>query len=275
MKNTKSILLVALITATLVLGTSVTPMQSYADRDNNDNHKKDKDFKSAIIAGSESDKKSASQHQDQDNFCYRSDGCEQANQGQQIVGEDNDAKGFNDQSNNIPLLTPGTGAGAGAGAGAGNGNGNGNGGGTNTNPVTNNFITNNNVTVNVDNSICDQVSTSTATLTNNQSISQENTQSQSSNIFNITGSVTGVGNNAAVATNTNNGGNAAADTATSGAASNSCTVTLTNSSNTDTIVSTNPTILPNPTGAPCTTPLVNAVLTIANPPRTLDLCVNL
>ena len=61
MNNTKNILLVAIITATLVLGTSVIPMQSYADRDNND-HKKSKDFKSSIIASSESDKKSASQH---------------------------------------------------------------------------------------------------------------------------------------------------------------------------------------------------------------------
>jgi hypothetical protein len=37
---------------------------------------------------------------DQDNFCYRGDDCQQANQGQQIVGKDNDAKGFNDQSKN-------------------------------------------------------------------------------------------------------------------------------------------------------------------------------
>ena len=54
---------------------------------------------------SESDKKSASQHQDQDNFCYRGDECEQANQGQQIVGKDNDAKGFNDQSDNLSVST--------------------------------------------------------------------------------------------------------------------------------------------------------------------------
>ena len=46
MNNTKSILLVAIITATLVMGTSVIPMQSYADRGDNDNHKKDNDFKS-------------------------------------------------------------------------------------------------------------------------------------------------------------------------------------------------------------------------------------
>ena len=99
MNNTKNILLIALITATLVLATSIIPMQLYAGKDNNDDHKKGKDF-SKIIAGSESDKKSASQHQDQDNVCYRGDECEQANQGQQIVGKDNDAKGFNDQSKN-------------------------------------------------------------------------------------------------------------------------------------------------------------------------------
>ena len=119
MNNTKSLLLIAIITATLVMGTSVLPMQSYADRDNNDDHKKTKDFKSSIIAGSESDKKSASQRQDQDNFCYRGDDCEQANQGQQIVGKDNDAKGFNDQSENLAV----TAAAAGAGNGTGTGNG--------------------------------------------------------------------------------------------------------------------------------------------------------
>src|SRR5215216_5529272 len=120
MNNTKSILLVAIIAATLVLGTSVIPMQSYADRDNND-HKKTKDFVSSIKASSESDKKSASQHQDQDNFCYRGDDCEQANQGQQIVGKDNDAKGFNDQSDNIAISTSAAGSGNGAGNGTGTG----------------------------------------------------------------------------------------------------------------------------------------------------------
>src|SRR5215218_2299087 len=113
MNNTKSILLVAIITATLVLGTSVIPMQSYADRDNNDDHKKTKDnnddhkkgkdFKSSVSEKTQIDKKSASQHQDQDNTCYRGDECQQANQGQQIIGEDNDAKGFNDQSDNLEL----------------------------------------------------------------------------------------------------------------------------------------------------------------------------
>ena len=44
MNNSKNIMLVAIITATLVLGTSVIPMQSYADRGDDDNHKKDKDY---------------------------------------------------------------------------------------------------------------------------------------------------------------------------------------------------------------------------------------
>ena len=100
MNNTKNILLLAIFATTLVMGTSVIPMQSYADRDNDDNHKKTKDFKASISASSDSSKNSASQHQDQDNFCYRGDDCQQANQGQQIVGKDNEAAGFNDQSKN-------------------------------------------------------------------------------------------------------------------------------------------------------------------------------
>ena len=117
--NTKNLLLIAVIATTLVMGTSVIPMQSYADRDN-DNHKKDNDFKSKIIASSESDKKSASQHQHQDNFCYRGDDCQQANQGQQLAGKDNDATGFNDQSDNLSVEFA-----ADNGTGTGNGNGNG------------------------------------------------------------------------------------------------------------------------------------------------------
>ena len=121
MNSTKNLLLVTIIAATMVMGTSVIPMQSYADRDNNDDHKKTKDFKSSISASYDSSKKSSSQHQDQDNFCYRGDDCEQANQGQQIVGKDNAASGFNDQSKNLALASSLTGAGAGNGTGTGNG----------------------------------------------------------------------------------------------------------------------------------------------------------
>ena len=126
MNNTKNILLVAIITATLVLGTSVIPMQSYASGEN----KKTKDSKSSIKASAESDKKSSSQHSGQDNFCYRGDDREQANQGQQIVGKDNEATGFNDQSRNLQSTPATTGPAGGTGNNGNNGNG--------TTPTTNN-----------------------------------------------------------------------------------------------------------------------------------------
>jgi cytoskeletal protein RodZ len=108
MKNSRNLLFIAIITATLVMGTSVISMQSYGGE-----HKRTGDFKSSTMTSAEVDKKSAGQHQDQDNFCYRGDDCEQANEGQQIVGKDNEAKGFNDQSLNVqqaatatPTATP-------------------------------------------------------------------------------------------------------------------------------------------------------------------------
>ena len=115
MNNTKSILLVSIITATLILGTSVIPMQSYAGENKNT-----KDSKSSIKASAVSDKKSSSQNLGQDNFAYRSGDPSQANQGQQAVGKDNDAKGFNDQSRNLQSTPATTGAAGGTGN---NGNG--------------------------------------------------------------------------------------------------------------------------------------------------------
>ncbi len=104
----KNVLLTAAITLLLVIGTAIIPIQSYASEE----HKKYGDSKSSINSDTYENKKGASQHQDQDNFCYRGDECEQANQGQQVIGKDNDAKGFNDQSRNIqqqalnPTATP-------------------------------------------------------------------------------------------------------------------------------------------------------------------------
>ena len=113
MNNIKNLLVIAIIATTIVLGTSFIPMQSYADRDNDDDDKKNKDLKPSVIASYESDKESASQGQDQDNFCHNADDCEQANQGQQITGKDNDAKGFNDQSDSLSPSALGTGTGQG------------------------------------------------------------------------------------------------------------------------------------------------------------------
>jgi hypothetical protein len=69
-------------------------MQPYAGSAN-DEHK------SKIKSDRQTDKKSASQHLDQDNFCYRGAESQQANQSQQTVDEDKEAKGFNNQSLNI------------------------------------------------------------------------------------------------------------------------------------------------------------------------------
>jgi hypothetical protein len=86
-------------------------MQSYANKDNVENKKYD-DNKSKTSAGSQTDKKSATQDLDQDNFCYRgNETCTQANEGQQIVGKDNDAVGFNDQSDNLALFSSSAGTG--------------------------------------------------------------------------------------------------------------------------------------------------------------------
>jgi hypothetical protein len=100
MNNTNKMLMIAAITSLLVMGTSLVQMKSFAG---GEEHKKTKDFKSSISEKTQIDKKSANQHQDQDNFCYRGIECQQANQGQQIIGEDNDAKGFNDQSANLKV----------------------------------------------------------------------------------------------------------------------------------------------------------------------------
>jgi hypothetical protein len=56
MNNTNKILMMAVITSLLVIGTSLTPMQSFADRDKGD-HEKTSDHKPKIFASSEEDKK--------------------------------------------------------------------------------------------------------------------------------------------------------------------------------------------------------------------------
>ncbi len=42
---------------------------------------------------------------DLDRFCYRGDGCQQANHGQPMAGKDIDTTGFNDHSLNILQAT--------------------------------------------------------------------------------------------------------------------------------------------------------------------------
>ena len=99
MDNTKNGLLMAAMASLLLMGTAIIPMQAHAYQDKkiggDDNDKK------SIKASLEKDKRNASQKMDQDNTCYRDEDCQQANQGQQIVGNGNEANGFNDQSRSI------------------------------------------------------------------------------------------------------------------------------------------------------------------------------
>jgi hypothetical protein len=113
MKNTKNLFIIALMISTLFLGTNIIPMQTYSVNDDSEKDVSDDSEKDVSDdSGSDvSDSSKANQHLDQDNFCYRSDGCEQANQAPQISGDDNDATGLNDQSKNlipgsIPLSGP-------------------------------------------------------------------------------------------------------------------------------------------------------------------------
>ena len=102
MKNTNKVLMIGACILLLIMGTSVTTMQSFAESGSNDENKKHEDKKSKTSADSQTDRKSASQHQDQDNVCYiGNETCTQANEAQELIGKDNDAIGFNDQSDNL------------------------------------------------------------------------------------------------------------------------------------------------------------------------------
>lgn len=112
----KNILLIAVIASLLIMGTCVIPMQSYAVGSDLQ-HKNVSDLKDSIKKDTKSEK--ANQHLNQDNACYRGDDCQQAIEGQQIVGKDNEASGFNDQSANLAPALPSTGAVTGTGEGNG------------------------------------------------------------------------------------------------------------------------------------------------------------
>jgi hypothetical protein len=91
----KQISLVAAIISLLIMGTSVIPTQAIvqAQRDTQGEKQSIKEETTA---------QSASQKVGQDNVCVRRDeDCEEANQGQQIAGKDNEATGFNHQSANV------------------------------------------------------------------------------------------------------------------------------------------------------------------------------
>ena len=88
-------------------------MQSYAVKDNSDSHDETEDWGGDFSKDSTS---KSNQDLDQDNLCYRSPECQQANDAQQIEGSDNEATGFNDQSKNFDIEAIPTSTTAGSGA---------------------------------------------------------------------------------------------------------------------------------------------------------------
>jgi hypothetical protein len=72
--------------------------QSYAANDDKDANKITKDYKNSIQKDVNPKSDRTNQHLGQDSLCYKDDDCEQTNEGEQIKGKDNEARGFNDQS---------------------------------------------------------------------------------------------------------------------------------------------------------------------------------
>ena len=98
------LLMLSALASLLVTGSNMVPVQSYASAaggGNNGDYKITKDYKDSIHKDVDSKSDSTNQHSSQGNLCYKDDGCEQADEGQQVDGKDNTASGFNDQSKNI------------------------------------------------------------------------------------------------------------------------------------------------------------------------------
>src|SRR5580765_1243496 len=91
--------LIAALASLFVAGPNLAPVQLYAASpsdgggDNGD-YKITKDYKNTIHKDTNAESDSTKQHVGQDNLCYRSPECKQANEGQQLEGKDNAANGF-------------------------------------------------------------------------------------------------------------------------------------------------------------------------------------
>ena len=98
------LLILSALASLLVTGPNLSPAQSYAAGDDNGDYKITKDYKDSIYKDISPKYDSANQHTDQDNLCYKDDDCEQASEGEQVKGKDNETSGFNDQSKNAQQL---------------------------------------------------------------------------------------------------------------------------------------------------------------------------
>ena len=83
------LLVIAALASLFVTGPNLAPIQSYgvAAAGDSGDHKITKDYKDSIHKDIDSKSEKTNQHSSQDNLCYRDDGCEQANEGQQMRGQ--------------------------------------------------------------------------------------------------------------------------------------------------------------------------------------------
>src|SRR6266508_6809000 len=98
MNNIKTtIILIGLIM--VVAGIALAPIQSYATRSGG--FPGTLSLKHGIRDGVSVNLEHRDQHMNQENLCYRTNTCRQANDGQNTLGNDNSVTGFADQSDNI------------------------------------------------------------------------------------------------------------------------------------------------------------------------------
>src|SRR6476619_5245763 len=100
----KITIIVLAVTSLLLAGTILVPIQAYAlskFKTNTDTSS----LKHGIRDGVNVNLEHRDQHMDQENLCYRTNTCRQANDGQNTLGNDNSVTVFTDQSDNLQSST--------------------------------------------------------------------------------------------------------------------------------------------------------------------------
>jgi hypothetical protein len=104
------IVIVAVIILLMLAGTILTPTEASALSKFNTNTDTS-NLKHGIRDGVNVNLEHSDQHMNQENLCYRTNTCRQANDGQNTLGNDNSVTGFTDQSDNLqqsaaPVTSP-------------------------------------------------------------------------------------------------------------------------------------------------------------------------
>jgi hypothetical protein len=99
-KQSRGIVLSAVIASLLIAGTILAPTQASALSKFNTNTDIS-NLKHSIRDGVSVNLEHRDQHMNQENLCYRTNTCRQSNTGQNTLGNDNSITGFTDQSDNL------------------------------------------------------------------------------------------------------------------------------------------------------------------------------